>query len=394
VTTTRKKKDSAERTANGVANGVCTLPSKVHNVSLTLRPSTGDYMTRDPAQSDENLYRYCGNDPINEIDPSGMSGGGIWTVMGVIGAPPCPERNPTCGYALGSAFMGDAGNGDADNPTTWSLNFQSLSPHFDPLGTNRESNPDHSLPDFTPPTIGLIQHFSFNGPAPEESFQIPRSALPPLPPLSFDDSNGSSSLIDVLASMISLAAGNPGSGVPPSSVPNLFRQSKNSAANSSRDLPGGPPPPSNNPSAAQYGTSIFLNAAGQVGGALGRGLLDKEGSAGVLQDLIEGFNKILHIPPISLTLNRNLLGVCGQADHAFGWGTGNNNVGAGSGSPSNPSMGPDFSVGGILHGSLRLTPNVTVGAEAGSFQLNISKQPVGVYLEYIPYPTPTSPLSR
>ena len=39
-------------------------------------PSTGGYLSRDPAQSDANLYRYVGNDPIGKVDPSGLAKGG------------------------------------------------------------------------------------------------------------------------------------------------------------------------------------------------------------------------------------------------------------------------------------------------------------------------------
>jgi RHS repeat-associated protein len=35
-------------------------------------PSTGQFLTTDPLQSDSNLYRYCLNDPTGLTDPSGM----------------------------------------------------------------------------------------------------------------------------------------------------------------------------------------------------------------------------------------------------------------------------------------------------------------------------------
>jgi len=35
-------------------------------------PSTGTFLTRDPAAADVNLYRYCHNDPISSTDPTGL----------------------------------------------------------------------------------------------------------------------------------------------------------------------------------------------------------------------------------------------------------------------------------------------------------------------------------
>ena len=52
--------------------------------------STGTFLTRDPAQSSPNLYCYCGNDPIDQTDPSGMvvNNEASWT------APYNPCRGP------------------------------------------------------------------------------------------------------------------------------------------------------------------------------------------------------------------------------------------------------------------------------------------------------------
>jgi RHS repeat-associated protein len=37
-------------------------------------PSVGRFASEDPAAADSNLYRYCGNNPINTIDPTGLCG--------------------------------------------------------------------------------------------------------------------------------------------------------------------------------------------------------------------------------------------------------------------------------------------------------------------------------
>jgi RHS repeat-associated protein len=52
-------------------------------------PATGVFITQDPAQADENLFRYAGNDPISESDPTGLqfnTGGYPSTTPG---PPPC-----------------------------------------------------------------------------------------------------------------------------------------------------------------------------------------------------------------------------------------------------------------------------------------------------------------
>ncbi|MGA2069616.1 MAG: RHS repeat-associated core domain-containing protein [Thermoguttaceae bacterium] len=64
-------------------------------------PSTGDFMSRDQAQSDANLYRYVDDDPISLQDPSGLAvgGGGPWTAPGQPAAPQQPGGPPAgpCG---------------------------------------------------------------------------------------------------------------------------------------------------------------------------------------------------------------------------------------------------------------------------------------------------------
>ena len=35
-------------------------------------PGTDTFITRDPARADANLYRFCGDNPVNYIDPTGM----------------------------------------------------------------------------------------------------------------------------------------------------------------------------------------------------------------------------------------------------------------------------------------------------------------------------------
>ena len=42
------------------------------NQSRWFDPSVGRWLSEDPAAADENLYRYCGNDPTDGTDPSGL----------------------------------------------------------------------------------------------------------------------------------------------------------------------------------------------------------------------------------------------------------------------------------------------------------------------------------
>ncbi len=80
-------------------------------------PSTGDYLTRDPAQSGPNLYEYCGDDPTGAVDPTGLflntpAAAVAWTLMGGNPTPPAtPKANHSCGPQEGSGSTGAAPNG-------------------------------------------------------------------------------------------------------------------------------------------------------------------------------------------------------------------------------------------------------------------------------------------
>jgi RHS repeat-associated protein len=54
-------------------------------------PSTGAFITQDPAQAETNLYGYAGNDPISESDPTGLA-----VTVGY------PSTTPTCDPAAGT----------------------------------------------------------------------------------------------------------------------------------------------------------------------------------------------------------------------------------------------------------------------------------------------------
>jgi hypothetical protein len=48
-------------------------------------PTLGIFISRDPIEADENLYRYCGNDPIANVDPSGLDFEGNRPLQGIPG---------------------------------------------------------------------------------------------------------------------------------------------------------------------------------------------------------------------------------------------------------------------------------------------------------------------
>ena len=43
-----------------------------HTQTRWYEPATGTFIMRDPAQADANLYRFCGDNPVNYVDPSGL----------------------------------------------------------------------------------------------------------------------------------------------------------------------------------------------------------------------------------------------------------------------------------------------------------------------------------
>ena len=77
--------------------------------------STGGYLSADPVRSDKSLYRYVGNDPIGEVDPSGAKswwpGALAWTAPGDPGTPQTPGPNPTCGPQQGPGDTGTVPTG-------------------------------------------------------------------------------------------------------------------------------------------------------------------------------------------------------------------------------------------------------------------------------------------
>ena len=79
-------------------------------------PSTGGFSSTDPARSDANLYIYCGDDPTDYTDPSGMQdaqSGGTSSGSGQ-GVPNVPTT--TCGPAQPSAYPGTVPAGASSLP--------------------------------------------------------------------------------------------------------------------------------------------------------------------------------------------------------------------------------------------------------------------------------------
>ncbi len=72
-------------------------------------PSTGRFITQDPARAGENWYAYCGNCPLNRSDPTGLQGvagalklGGEIILVG--GGPEDPVADIVAGVIVGAAI--------------------------------------------------------------------------------------------------------------------------------------------------------------------------------------------------------------------------------------------------------------------------------------------------
>lgn len=85
-------------------------------------PETGRWLERDPigfAGGDANLYTYCGNDPVNCIDPSGhfgLGGAAVGSILGAItGAVVAAHNNTDIGKGalIGAATGAAIGSGAA-----------------------------------------------------------------------------------------------------------------------------------------------------------------------------------------------------------------------------------------------------------------------------------------
>ena len=66
-------------------------------------PSTGRFITQDPARDGENWYAYCGNGPLSRLDPSGTSWKS-WVIGGIVGiGVGVITLNPVAGVLAGTA---------------------------------------------------------------------------------------------------------------------------------------------------------------------------------------------------------------------------------------------------------------------------------------------------
>jgi len=116
-------------------------------------PSTGDWMSRDPAQSDANLYRYVDDDPISLQDPSGLAiGGRGWQMTRdgfVIPHTPRPSPGPCSGTgapAAESPFQQPVKN-PREGLTGWQLFWYPLTETVDQLAQRMKAERDQRLLD-------------------------------------------------------------------------------------------------------------------------------------------------------------------------------------------------------------------------------------------------------
>jgi hypothetical protein len=75
-------------------------------------PEIGRFLSPDPAAADPaNLYRYCGNDPVNKTDPSGLASNPISSLLEVIFGPPPDAMLPGSFLAGQPSPLPPAGSG-------------------------------------------------------------------------------------------------------------------------------------------------------------------------------------------------------------------------------------------------------------------------------------------
>jgi RHS repeat-associated protein len=111
--------------------------------------SLGTFITTDPAQSTDNLYAYCGNDPIDATDPTGMAN---TVARGSFEAPPNP-----CFDSAGNSGMTQAGGGGLTTSHTGS--YEAPPPVVLPLIDFAQSNAIAASIDAEQQRIAALQRF-------------------------------------------------------------------------------------------------------------------------------------------------------------------------------------------------------------------------------------------
>ena len=83
--TTREKFTTKEFDQDGDVNGAVGIAMYYFGARY-YDPDVGVWGSADPVEQDWNTYGYCGGDPINMVDPNGMSWKGFWQFLGLSSA--------------------------------------------------------------------------------------------------------------------------------------------------------------------------------------------------------------------------------------------------------------------------------------------------------------------
>jgi RHS repeat-associated protein len=106
-------------------------------------PSTGGFITQDPAQAETNLYGYAGNDPISESDPTGL-------VVNV-GYPSTTPGPSDCNSGMG-VLVWSGKNGESEAPPSLLAPLPSSPPESPPVAppTIQPATPQAAQPAANP----------------------------------------------------------------------------------------------------------------------------------------------------------------------------------------------------------------------------------------------------